>query len=266
MDLLTVDLENWTIIKISGPDKKNYLNGIITYDLDKLGNNQICQTMFLTPKSKIRSIFWLLEVNQEYLLYSPEKMRVPLIEDLLKYQLDMNVKLEDITKETPHLYLIQTLDKTNSSITFGGKHFNFGQTDNQINEITSYAKFSDWLLIHGDSPVELLLGENPFEVGLADAITLDKGCFLGQEPLSRMFHRGRPRQFLYQIISEKDIPEQLLISNEEVGTVISHTIKDGLHYTLSAIRASVGVTPESTFDNFDYKSIARIGSYPNITR
>lgn len=266
MELLTVDLGNWTIIKISGPDKKVYLNGIITFDLDKLEHKKICQSMFLTPKSKIRSIFWLFEVNQEYMLYSPEKMKTPLIEDLLKYKLDMNVKLEDVTQETPHLYLVQTIESNSTSIYLGGKHFNFNQTDNDVAEVLTYDKFTDWLLVHGDSPVELLLNENPFEVGLADAITLEKGCFLGQEPLSRMVHRGRPRQFLYQIISEKEIPDQLMLSHKEVGSVVSHTIHDGSYYTLSKIKSSVTIISDSVFDNFSHKSISLVGSYPNISR
>lgn len=266
MDLLTVDLGNWTILKISGPEKKDYLNGIITFDLDKLDHKKICQSLFLTPKSKIRSIFWLHEINQEYILYSPEKMKTPLIEDLLKYKLDMNVKLEDVTEETPHLYLVQTLESNSTSISLGGKHFNFNQKENHVVEVLPYEKFAEWLLVHGDFPVELLLGENPFEVGLADAITLEKGCFLGQEPLSRMVHRGKPRKFLYQIISEKQIPDKLMLSREEVGSVVLHTQHEGSYYTLGAIKSSIKIGSDSVFDNFSHKSIIRVGSYPNISR
>lgn len=266
MDKIIVDLAGWTIIKISGPEKKVYLNGIITFDLDKLNDKTICQSMFLTPKAKIRSIFWLLESNEEYFLYVPAKMKLPLIEDLLKYKLDTNVKLEDITEETPHLYLIEKVAENNSSIQLGGRHFNFEQSDEQMVGPINYQKFIEWLVIHGESPVELLVNENPFEVGLAAAVTLEKGCFLGQEPLSRMYHRGRPRQFLYQITSENDLPDQILQSSEEVGRVISRITNDNEHFVLSMIKSSVKVQPDTVFDNISYKSIVRIGSYPDITR
>ncbi|MHA2031288.1 MAG: hypothetical protein ACW99Q_18070, partial [Candidatus Kariarchaeaceae archaeon] len=152
MNSITVDLRSWTVIKISGPDKKEYLNGIITFDLDGL-DNKICQSMFLTPKAKIRSIFWLIEINDEYIIYVPPTMKIPLVEDLLKYKLNMNVKLEDITDETPDLYLVQTNDINDSSTQFGDGKFKFEQTDTKSGDIMSYNDFNNWLLVNQGAPV-----------------------------------------------------------------------------------------------------------------
>jgi folate-binding protein YgfZ len=266
MNKVIVDLTTWTVIRISGPDKKEYLNGIITYDLDKLIEHKICQSMFLTPKAKIRSIFWLLDFNDEYILYAPPAMRTPLIEDLLKYKLNMQVKLEDITEDTPNLHLLQVEKPDSFSITIAGHYFNFEQSDTADNYTMSYREFTKWLLINRGIPIELLSNENPFEVGLSDAVTLEKGCFLGQEPLSRMYHRGKPRKVLYQVISDTPLDKELFIDNEIVGNLISQTDKNNQIYSLVSVKSGLNVDGSLKFDNFKFNSIVKVGSYPKISR
>lgn len=44
----------------------------------------------------------------------------------------------------------------------------------------------------------------PLEVGLADAVDFNKGCYIGQEVIAKMHFRGKPRRYLVGILLEGD--------------------------------------------------------------
>ena len=57
-------------------------------------------------------------------------------------------------------------------------------------------------------PVELGPGDLPGEGGLVgDAVSLTKGCYLGQEVVSRMHHVGRPQRGLFRISGSGGLPD-----------------------------------------------------------
>ncbi len=57
-------------------------------------------------------------------------------------------------------------------------------------------------------PGEVLPGDMPGEAGLVgDAVSLNKGCFLGQEVVARMHNVGRPQRALYLLSGEGEPPE-----------------------------------------------------------
>lgn len=56
--------------------------------------------------------------------------------------------------------------------------------------------------------VEALPGDLPAEAGLVeDAVSLTKGCFLGQEVVARMHNIGRPQRKLFTLSGSGDAPE-----------------------------------------------------------
>lgn len=266
MGFKAVDLNPWTILKISGPDKLSYLNGITTFDLEKLKEIKICQTAFLAPNAKIRSVFWLSEIDDHYIIYTPPQMRENLIADLLKYKLDMNIKLEDIQEETPPLYLIRSDAENKYTIKFGNVLFEFHQTKDKLDETIDYTTFEEWMVKNEDIPIKIFIDQNPLEAGISNAITLEKGCFLGQEPLSRMYHRGRPRKFLYQIITNSILSNELFIDNISVGNVLQSVQSGDQHISIVYIKSSVNLSDKLIFDNITHSSLKRIGSYLNIER
>ena len=88
-----VNISDWLEIKISGSQTIEYLNGIITRDLTSINNNEFARSAFLTHKGKIKSVFWVTKNQQnEVLLFCHPMMKNNLIEDLLKYKLNMDVK------------------------------------------------------------------------------------------------------------------------------------------------------------------------------
>ena len=65
----------------------------------------------------------------------------------------------------------------------------------------------------------------PQEAALGDHISFNKGCYVGQEPHARMYHRGHPNWILVQL----QLPEDMVVSSgvklyvedQKVGTLTS---------------------------------------------
>jgi len=65
----------------------------------------------------------------------------------------------------------------------------------------------------------------PQEASLGDHISFNKGCYVGQEPHARMYHRGHPNWMLVQLQLPKNIVVDtgvgLYAEDQKVGTLTS---------------------------------------------
>jgi folate-binding protein YgfZ len=64
----------------------------------------------------------------------------------------------------------------------------------------------------------------PGEAGIVErAVSFTKGCYIGQEPVARMYHRGRPNRRLRGLRLESEAPagEPVLAGGKEVGRLTS---------------------------------------------
>jgi folate-binding protein YgfZ len=85
----------------------------------------------------------------------------------------------------------------------------------------------------------------PQEAALGDHISYTKGCYIGQEPHARMFHRGHPN---WQLVGLR-IPESvkaaagapLLHDGNEIGrlTSVSLITQDGMRAALGWVRHAI---------------------------
>lgn len=82
----------------------------------------------------------------------------------------------------------------------------------------------------------------PFECGLGEVASVTKGCYVGQEIISRMHHLGKPPRLLVGLeLDGREIPERgapVLAGTTEVGRVLSATYSDRIGKALvtSSIR------------------------------
>ncbi len=70
---------------------------------------------------------------------------------------------------------------------------------------------------------------NPYEVGLANEVHLDKGCYTGQEALQRLITYQSVRRRLVRLIGSGDTPEVLLPIRRDPSTVgvLTSVVRDG---------------------------------------
>lgn len=249
-----VHLDNWTIIRISGPERLFYLDGILPNDLKNVNS---ARSVILSPQAKIKVVFWIKKFSEYFELYVQPNMRDILIEYLLKFKLSTDITLEDKTSEVPPLFLINH-DEYIPGLGF----FQFYNLDIFPEKFISFDSFQTSLLERGECPTHVLIDKNPFEVGLNDLIFLSKGCFLGQEPLSRMMNMGKPRSLLYRIKKKTDGELNDIKLNDEIVGQVIHSENQ---YVLAEIKAKIKNLDELQMEN-DIEKITKLGVYPIFKR
>ena len=69
---------------------------------------------------------------------------------------------------------------------------------------------------------EMSIESMPAEAGIVeDAVSFTKGCYIGQEPVARLHHRGRPNRHLRGLLLSAPVEpgEALTLGEKEVGRV-----------------------------------------------
>jgi len=88
------------IIKVSGDDAKDYLNNIITNNIEQLNTETSIYSCLLTPQGKFLADFFITNFEDGYFLLVHSKFLENLIKGLNFYKLRSKINIEDIS----HLY------------------------------------------------------------------------------------------------------------------------------------------------------------------
>ena len=94
-----VILEKRGVILVSGEDAKDFLQNIITNDINKVSNKNSVFAALLTPQGKYLNEFFIIHNHKGYLLDCSENSTRELIKDLSKYKLRSKVEIEDLSSE-----------------------------------------------------------------------------------------------------------------------------------------------------------------------
>jgi folate-binding protein YgfZ len=218
----------------TGPDRKEFLQGLVTGDVLKLIAGQGLSACFLTPKGKVVSFFTLYDRGEDLLLVAEPPALQLLIDGLAKY-----FPLSDTTfTPTSDSWSIFLLSGHFSQTFFGQlfteKVFSFQWISWKNNPLMAVSfplyRRGDFLLLSpkeassalgealiqaggqfvepevletvrleaGVPRIGIDVQENayPVELNLDFSVSDDKGCYLGQEPIARLKSQGRPRRQL----------------------------------------------------------------------
>ena len=205
-----VTLTDRSILSVSGPDSFDFLQGLITQDLRKLETaSDMIYSAFLTANGKFLHDFMVTKPEGDtYHLWVEKERRHDLIKRLQMYALRSDITLTDCTKDYQLFYSLE-----NSISSFadprGLKGF-FTQVKAQedkpeafINEasLTTYHLFClQQAVPNGSLTMAPKLADiQQFNLEDLNAISFDKGCFLGQEPVARIHYRGLLKQKAYAL-------------------------------------------------------------------
>ena len=92
-------LEKRGIILISGSDGKDFLQNIITNDINKVSKKNSIFAALLTPQGKYLNDFFIVQSHKGYLLDCNGNSTKELIRNLSKYKLRSKVEIKDLSSE-----------------------------------------------------------------------------------------------------------------------------------------------------------------------
>ena len=233
-------------INIAGDDRQDFLQGLITNDVKVCNRNNPIYSCILSPQGKFLADFFVIELDGSYLIEIHNRFFDNILQKLLLYKLKSKVIIsENNSYLSCVLFINKKIAVPNHLISFQDpRNNNIGiryilNTDNSSSlkklgftpvDINYYKEILMKNLIPY-SPDDLivnksLLLENNFQN--INAISWDKGCYVGQEITARMKYRALLKKKIYtlEIISGSiQVGEKITINDISIGEIISITNK-----------------------------------------
>jgi tRNA-modifying protein YgfZ len=222
-------------LALTGAERKTFLNGQVTNDVEALEPGQGCYAAFLTPKGKMLGDLRILDVGPpaEELLLDTERVSLQALFGLVRrFSIGHAVELHKRTVECGLLSLVgpQARDVAGAAGLPATEHSHVedrlagrpvrliateagvdvlcaaGDTEAVATALRAAgaepisAEQAEVLRVERGRPrygVDLDDSVIPQEAGLNErAVSFTKGCYVGQETVARLFYRGRPNRHL----------------------------------------------------------------------
>ena len=207
------------LIRVTGSDRLRYLNGQVTNDLKRLVSGEAMQACLLTPKGKLSAVIWITLQEEAILLEAPLELFEDLLARLQRYLVADDVVLEVIPSEpTIHVFGVlldnSILQKISGflipRLALPGKDIKISQlpsdfskeyqalTEDQVEVLRIEQSVPKW-------GAELTADRLPPEAHLeGQAIDYNKGCYVGQEVISRLRSVGHVNRLLVSLVTNKE--------------------------------------------------------------
>ncbi|BBK31067.1 hypothetical protein EDC65_1491 [Stella humosa] len=264
-------LDQRAVLTVSGPDRRAFLQGLVSNDVERVGPDRAIHAALLTPQGKFLYDLFIVEAGETLLLDVEAGRRVDLLKRLSMYRLRSKVTLADGGDD----WSVVALFGDGAGIPFGladqpglaapaGGGVAF--VDPRLAALglrailprheaenvalargfaaVPFANYDRLRLAHGvpdgsrDLPVDkAILLESGFDE--LNGVDWKKGCYMGQELTARTKYRGLVRKRLMPVAIDGPVPAPgtpLLFDGKDAGEMRSGI--DGLGLALVRLEAA----------------------------
>jgi tRNA-modifying protein YgfZ len=241
------------VVKVSGEDARDFLNGLVTTDVTLLQPGLGRFGALLTPQGKITADFLITEVpaghGGGFLIDAPRALAQNLADKLGFYKLRAKVTVENISDSMGVLAVWDGEPTVKPDLAFADpRHEGLGWRILVPEDFKQ--KVADLIgadLVDGEAyeahRIALGVPRGGLDFMYSDAfphetnmdrlhgVDFDKGCYVGQEVVSRMQHRGTARTRIVRVTLEDFSPETgipVVAGDKQVGTMGSTAGGKGL--------------------------------------
>jgi hypothetical protein len=241
------------VVKVSGDDGRNFLNGLVTADVTMLQPGLGRFGALLTPQGKITVDFLITEAPSGhgggFLIDCPRVLAQALADKLGFYTLRAKVTVENLSDSVGVLAAwdgepamkpdLAFADPRNTALGWrilAPEELKQKVADLIGADLVDSAVYEAHRIASGvpRGGLDFMYGDAfPHETNMdrLNGVDFDKGCYVGQEVVSRMQHRGTARTRTVRVVLEDFSPEAgtaILAGDKPVGTIGSTSGQNGL--------------------------------------
>lgn len=240
------------VVKVSGDDARGFLNGLLTTDVTLVHPGAGRFGALLTPQGKIISDFLITEApaghGGGFLLDCPRALSSQLAQRLNFYKLRAKVTVDDLSSEFGVLALWDKASEVTLDLAFPDpRHADLGWRillpqdvaakaaavlGATLVDAANYEAHRIALGVPRGGTDFMYGGAFPHEANMdrLHGVDFDKGCYVGQEVVSRMQHRGIARTRVVRVTFDAEPLNGLdvMAGDKQVGTMGSAAQGRGL--------------------------------------
>jgi folate-binding protein YgfZ len=240
------------VVKVAGLDGRKFLNGLVTADLGRLAPGQPRFAALLTPQGKILADFIVVEADPDgggFFLDAPRSLAQMLTNRLNFYKLRANVMIEDLSETLGVMAIWEGQGDTEYGLSYA---------DPRLPELGTRCLLPPHLVVEAAADIgsdlvdasiyeahritlgvprggiDFVYGDTfPHESDMDQlhGVDFDKGCFVGQEVVSRIEHRAIARARIVPVSFDGPPPEAglpVMAGDRNVGVMGSGMTGRGL--------------------------------------
>ena len=216
------------VVKVAGGDAAKFLDGLVTADLDKVTGGNARYAGLLTPQGKIIADFIVVKAAEEnhYFLDCPRALAPTLVQRLNFYKLRAKVIVEDLSETLAVMAVWDGAGTRGPGLCYADPRLGaLGlrcMLSTHIAGKTAAAEVGAMLADAADYEAHRIAlgvprGGSDFiyndafpheaDMDQLGGVDFEKGCFVGQEVVSRMEHRGTARTRVVPVAFDGPPPE-----------------------------------------------------------
>jgi folate-binding protein YgfZ len=280
-----VDLSARAKFRITGTDRFRFLNGQITNDLRKASETVAIETCVLNAKGKMNAHIFVSALGESFLVDADPELGETLRNRLERYVIADDVHIEDVSDQFSLFHVLSEKSPTpEHGWSVAVRRFaeqgwdiwsNAARHDAVRQQLSSTFGFVD------SAAAEIMRIEQgiprwgfevteeiiPIEANLEQrTVDYEKGCYIGQEVISRIKMSGQTNKRLCGLISLDDVPLQPGMklaapsaAGREVGWVTTATRSEriGKEIALGYVKRGFN-SPDTKLDAFSAENSAKL--------
>jgi len=213
-----LDASLWTVLRLTGPDSATFLQGLATQDLEHIPQSEVAETFFLNEKGRPVALawVWIAPGGASALVFTEESVRGALAQHLGRFRIMEEVEIEELAVPALRVYagpergqfLTEDAGCLANAIAMGSAPFSFllapGASADAVASpapvpaprLVDPLACEAWRISQGipRAGLDFDLDRIVTEVNRPEAISLAKGCYVGQEIVARTSGRGHVRR------------------------------------------------------------------------
>lgn len=213
------------VIRIYGEDRLVFLQGLVTQDMRRASSDQMLYSCLLTPQGKYLADFFVTQADDAILLDIDRSLLTDVIKRLSMFKLRSRVVIEDVS-EHYHVSAVWQTDKPLGQFVYVDPR----ATDigwRVLGKVDGQDDYMLWQMQNGLPDVADFVRERTSmleaNMDLLNALSWEKGCYMGQELTARTHYRGLIKKRLLPIRFTQDVSIEPDTAVEKSGKIIGHT-------------------------------------------